>query len=338
MWTEFGDAAEASPGRFRASARAPRSDHQRDRDGCGGRPAPRRRIAAGAASTLAHEAAVERVGRWYSGPPTVAVRDTFRMRWRPRLGHHHRDRGQSGPGLPRFDIKSAIAGVATFKSTISQAGAAMRRPRRSGLSPATSASFGVTASTGGIAGRVTRAGDGAAIGAATVQALQAGLVKGSATSGLDGTYSLTGLAPGSYDVHVATAGYQGQTQKGITVGIGASAAVKLQPRRDPRTDGSHHVPRPGQPHRSPRGPGARRSRLAHRGRAGCLRQRDTRTRGERAVCGPRRGGAGDPDAHRRSERRRRLARTGRGIGPGRSQSRRQRIRSPHRLAWGGSPR
>ena len=41
------------------------------------------------------------------------------------------------------------------------------------------------------------------------------------------SYSLTGLAPGSYDVRVATAGYQGQTRMGITVAIGATAAANF---------------------------------------------------------------------------------------------------------------
>jgi hypothetical protein len=189
-------------------------------------------ITAGAATALAFtkQPSSAPAGGAIPGPPTVAVRDAFGNAVASTAAITIAIGANPGQAsLGGGTSKSAIAGVATFSNlTINQAGSGYTlSATSSGLSPATSATFSITSSTGGIAGRVTRAGDGAAIGAATVQALQAGLIKASVASGPDGTYSLTGLAAGSYSVRVATAGYQGQTQTGITVAIGATAAVNF---------------------------------------------------------------------------------------------------------------
>jgi hypothetical protein len=57
--------------------------------------------------------------------------------------------------------------------------------------------------------------------------MQSGLVKGSMTAGGDGAYAISGLAPGSYDVRASAAGYQSQTQAGVTITAGGTAAVNF---------------------------------------------------------------------------------------------------------------
>ena len=231
----FGDAARAlTGGVLRASAQgtAAETTSVTATDAAGKTGVTALTITAGAASALAFTKQPSSVpaGGAIPGPPTVAVRDAFGNAVASTAAITIAIGANPGQAsLGGSTSKNAIAGVATFSNlTISQAGSGYTlSATASGLSPATSATFAITSSSGGIAGRVTRASDGTAIGAATVQALQAGLVKGSVASALDGTYSLTGLAPGSYSVRVATAGYQAQTQTGITVAIGATAAVNF---------------------------------------------------------------------------------------------------------------
>ncbi|HEX8293273.1 MAG TPA: IPT/TIG domain-containing protein, partial [Pyrinomonadaceae bacterium] len=65
---------------------------------------------------------------------------------------------------------------------------------------------------GGLGGTVSRAGDGAPIVGAQVKAIQSGVVKGTATAGAGGAYSLANLLAGTYDVQATAAGYDAQTQ------------------------------------------------------------------------------------------------------------------------------
>jgi YD repeat-containing protein len=79
---------------------------------------------------------------------------------------------------------------------------------------------------GGLAGAVTRAGDGAPITGAQVRAMQSGVVKATATTGAGGAYTLSLLA-GAYDVQAAAAGYDTQTQTGQQVTGQATTAVNF---------------------------------------------------------------------------------------------------------------
>src|SRR5205814_1496737 len=72
------------------------------------------------------------------------------------------------------------------------------------------ASNGVTftvASTGTVSGKVTRATDGVAIAAATVQLLQTGVALASANTATDGSYTISNLQPGLFDVQISATGY-----------------------------------------------------------------------------------------------------------------------------------
>ena len=80
-------------------------------------------------------------------------------------------------------------------------------------------------SPGAIAGTITRTSDGAAVNGALVQALQGGVVKASATSAANGSYTLTNVQVGTYDVRVSAIGYQTATQNGVVVTANATTTV-----------------------------------------------------------------------------------------------------------------
>ena len=91
------------------------------------------------------------------------------------------------------------------------------------------ASNGVTftVASGGVAGTVTRAGDGAAVGGALVEALQAGVVRASTTTAAGGTYALTNLAPGAYDLRVTASGYAPESLTGVAIVAGANTVANF---------------------------------------------------------------------------------------------------------------
>ena len=91
------------------------------------------------------------------------------------------------------------------------------------------ASNGVTFTTtsGSIAGTVTRADNGLPISGALVEALQGGIVKGSANSLGDGTYSIAAMVPGTYDVRASAAGFATQINSGVTVVAGSATTSNL---------------------------------------------------------------------------------------------------------------
>lgn len=80
--------------------------------------------------------------------------------------------------------------------------------------------------TGTISGMVTQAGGGAVAGA-TVEALQSGTVKASATTAADGSYSLTSLAQGTYTVSAFPNTFLSASEAGITVKAGQTTIVNL---------------------------------------------------------------------------------------------------------------
>jgi hypothetical protein len=92
------------------------------------------------------------------------------------------------------------------------------------------ASNGVTFTvgiTGTVSGTVSRASDSDPISSALVEALQSGAVKGSATTGANGNYSIPSLTAGTYDVRASAGGYTTQTQSGITITGGAATTVNF---------------------------------------------------------------------------------------------------------------
>ena len=81
--------------------------------------------------------------------------------------------------------------------------------------------------TGTIAGTVTRVSDGAGISGALIEALQSGIVKGSATSAANGGYSIAGLLSGTYDVRASANRYVTQVQTGIVVSAPGSTTANF---------------------------------------------------------------------------------------------------------------
>lgn len=113
-----------------------------------------------------------------------------------------------------------------------------------GAVPAASAAPATTGSAGTISGVVSHAGAG--VGSISVVAFEAGTTIEAAAAQTDGTgaYSLTGLAPGSYDLEYSNAGptgswlpgwYRGATSEStatpVTVTGGASATADITLRR-----------------------------------------------------------------------------------------------------------
>lgn len=231
----FGDAARAlEAGVLRARAQGTRAETTSvtATDAAGKTGSAPLTIVAGPAAALvfSKQPGNAAAGAAIPGPPTVQVQDaggnpvSSTTSILLSLGAH-----PSGATLGGTTTRVAMAGVATFSGvTIDRAGSGyMLVASAPGLASAVSSAFAITASTGGIAGRVTRAGTGDPIAAATVEALVGSALKASTTSGADGTYSLSNLAPGSYIVRATAAGYQGQTLSGIAASAGSTATTNF---------------------------------------------------------------------------------------------------------------
>jgi YD repeat-containing protein len=78
---------------------------------------------------------------------------------------------------------------------------------------------------GALTGTVTNASNGTAITGATVQALQANTVQGSATSAADGTYTISNLSPGTYDVRISASGFGTLVLPANSVNVGTPTTV-----------------------------------------------------------------------------------------------------------------
>jgi hypothetical protein len=70
---------------------------------------------------------------------------------------------------------------------------------------------------GTISGKVTDAADAKALSGAAVKALLSGATKGQATTKSDGTYTIAGLDPGTYDLEVTATGYDKKSESGVVV-------------------------------------------------------------------------------------------------------------------------
>jgi len=89
------------------------------------------------------------------------------------------------------------------------------------------ASNGVTftVGTGTLTGTVTQASGGAAIGGALVEVLQSNVVKTSTTTATNGTYTVSNLSPGSYDLRFSATGFGTTIQAGNNVAANGSITV-----------------------------------------------------------------------------------------------------------------
>jgi len=82
-----------------------------------------------------------------------------------------------------------------------------------------------TVGTGSITGTVTRAIGGTEISGALVEALQSNVPLASATTAADGTYTISNLNPGTYDVRVTASGFGTTVLAGYGVATGSPITV-----------------------------------------------------------------------------------------------------------------
>ncbi len=90
------------------------------------------------------------------------------------------------------------------------------------------ASNGVTFTVntaGSITGTITRASDSAAINGALIEAMQSGSVVAFTSSAANGSYTISSLNAGTYDVRVSAVGYQTVMETGVVVTTGNSTTV-----------------------------------------------------------------------------------------------------------------
>jgi YD repeat-containing protein len=80
---------------------------------------------------------------------------------------------------------------------------------------------------GSIGGTITRTTGGTAVSGATVQAVLTGIVKGSATTAANGTYSIPSLDPATYDVRVTATGFSSELRQGIAVTSSTATTVDV---------------------------------------------------------------------------------------------------------------
>jgi len=85
-----------------------------------------------------------------------------------------------------------------------------------------------SAQSGTIAGRITDSTTSAPLSGAIVRALSGPSVVGSATAGDDGSYRITNIAPGTYDVTVTRLGYSARRMAGVRVEPGGTAQVDFR--------------------------------------------------------------------------------------------------------------
>jgi YD repeat-containing protein len=81
---------------------------------------------------------------------------------------------------------------------------------------------------GTLAGTITRAAGGTPIAGATVQAVLTGIVKGSATTGANGTYSISNLDPATnWDVRVTASGFSSELRQSISISSSSSTTLDV---------------------------------------------------------------------------------------------------------------
>jgi len=190
-------------------------------------------VVPGSANKLAFsvQPGTSNAGSAISGPPTVVVQDSFNNTITSSTASIAVAIGTNPAGgiLSGTTPKNATSGVAAFSDlSINQPGNGYTLTATSaGLTSATSATFNIIATTGTVGGTVVRASDSNPINGALVKALQGGVLKGSATTAANGSYSIGNLAAGSYDIRASSAGYGTQTQNGQSVTAGNTTTVNF---------------------------------------------------------------------------------------------------------------
>lgn len=84
-----------------------------------------------------------------------------------------------------------------------------------------------TVLAGVISGVITKSADGSGVSGAIVEAMQSGSVKWSTTSGAGGSYTLSGLAAGTYDVRVSASGLATSVNSGVVVTTGSTTTLNV---------------------------------------------------------------------------------------------------------------
>jgi iron complex outermembrane receptor protein len=84
------------------------------------------------------------------------------------------------------------------------------------------------AQTGSISGKVSDSRSGQAVGGARVQAVSGTAIAASSLTREDGTYRLTGVAPGSYRLTVTRIGFTPATAENVVVTAGGTATADVQ--------------------------------------------------------------------------------------------------------------
>jgi YD repeat-containing protein len=188
-------------------------------------------FSAGPATTMSFvtQPANSQAGATIAGPPTVAFKDAFGNIATSSTASITTEINSPSYGvLYGMKTKNASSGVATFGDlTINQVGAYILKASSSGFSVITSTTFNITTPLGTVNGTVSRATGGTPIDGALVEALQAGIVQGSAVSGVNGTYSIANLATGIYEIRASAAGFLAQSQSGIGVTLGSTSAANF---------------------------------------------------------------------------------------------------------------
>jgi YD repeat-containing protein len=85
-----------------------------------------------------------------------------------------------------------------------------------------------TVGTGSITGVVTNASNGSAISGASIQALQANALIQTGSSGAGGSYTLSNLVAGNYDLLISAAGFGTTIVPGVAVTVGQPTAINVQ--------------------------------------------------------------------------------------------------------------
>lgn len=88
----------------------------------------------------------------------------------------------------------------------------------------TPVSFSLSPQPGSLTGTITNSQNGAAVSGANVQILQGLVVAGSAITNSSGSYTISGLAPGSYTVSISASNYQATTR---STNISANATTTV---------------------------------------------------------------------------------------------------------------
>jgi YD repeat-containing protein len=92
-----------------------------------------------------------------------------------------------------------------------------------------------TVGAGTLTGTVTRSSDGSAVSGALVEALQSNTTKASTSTAADGTYTVSNLPPGTYDVRASATGLGTAIQTGNSVAANATTTLSFV-LSDPGTD------------------------------------------------------------------------------------------------------